>query len=435
MNVLTSFKTKISQLLESSLIKKGIMFTLFATLNNGLNFLLIFILSIYLSKEDFGVLNLFNVLIIIVSVLISLGTQSYFGVIFFKKTHDYLIRILNSILIISTVVLSFFVIIVLFFPTIISGFLGFSTQYQIYALILCYLQLFYTINLEVYRLEEKPIQYGVLSLIWISINFILTVVFCISLKNGWTGRVDAQVISAIVLFVINIIILYRKDFIKLKLPNKTHYLKTLKFGLPLVPHNSTVWIRQGFDRYIINFFHGAALVGSYSFAYNLSGIILMIGTAFNSTNSVYIFKKLTNEKVESINKSLSKQIYLMTILFAVITVVGYIISYFVIVLFLHKYLDAIQYLIPLFIAAFFQCIYYLFVNYLLFFDKTKTLMYITFSISIFHFILSFLLTRYSVLFTTYLSLISNFLICCFVIYYANNTFLLFNFKKVKLRIK
>jgi len=429
MVVQLKIKIFLLKILKSSLIKKGITFTLFAILNNALNFFLIFVLSIYLSKSDFGLLNLFNVLILIVSVLISLGTQSYFGIAFFQNKFENLLKFLNSILIITFLVSIAFLMLIVAAPGSLSNLLGLSTKYQLYVLILCLFQVFYTINLEVFRLEEKPISYGLLSFIWITLNFALTISLCIWIKNGWTGRVHAQLISALVMFIINIIILNNKKYVKFVKPQKKHFTQVLSFGLPLVPHNSTIWIRQGFDRYIINYFYGAVLVGTFSFAYNLSGIILMIGTAFNSTNSVYIYKKLTSKSGE-VNALLFKQIYFMTLLFAIITICGYFFSYFFIILFIPKYLDSIQYLFPLFLAAFFQCIYYLFVNYLLFYKNTKTLMLITFSISILHFILSFFLTKYSILFTAYLSLISNFLICLSVIFFTNKTIKLINFKSI-----
>jgi O-antigen/teichoic acid export membrane protein len=368
-------------------------------------------------------------MIMVVSALISLGTLSYFGIAFFKKTYDYLMRIYSAILVISTGVFVSFGIIIAAQPTLLTNILGFGVQYQLYVLILCFLQLFYTINLETYRYKEKVIQYGILSLAWAATNFLLTVILCISLHRGWTGRADAQLISALAFFVVNLLMLRKKGYLKFRKPQRSHYAETLKFGLPLIPHESGVWLRQGFDRYIINFFHGTVLVGAYSFAYNLSGILLMVGTAFNAVNGVYIYKKLANPS-ENTAQILSKQIYLMSLLFGMIAMLGYFASRFVIIFFIPKYMDAIQYLLPFFVAAFFQCIYYLFVNYLFYYGKTKQLMYITFSISIFHFLLSLFLTKFSALYTAYIVLFSTFLTCIIIAYYANKTLRLFNYNRI-----
>lgn len=67
------------------------------------------------------------------------------------------------------------------------------------------------------------------------------------------------------------------------------------WGIPLIPHLATSWIKQGGDRYIINYYYTLAEVGIFSFALNLSNIIDMIGAAFNQTNSVSIYQILSSE--------------------------------------------------------------------------------------------------------------------------------------------
>ena len=428
------FKNINALLNKNSVIKKGIFFTFFATLNNSLNFLLTLILSVYLTKEDFGILNLYSTFILIFSILISLGTQSFVSVVFFKKSKDYINKIINTILVISSITFLILIAFAFIFKNSLLNLVGFSFTYQVYGLIICFFQLFFALNLEIYRLEEKPIKFGLMTLIWLLVNVFLSVYFCIILKNGWQGRADAQFLASVVFFIVNLYFLRKSGYLRGFMPRKSHYLKTLEFGLPLIPHNSTVWIRQGFDRYIINSFYGPGLLGSYSFVYNCTGLIMMIGTAFNATNSVFIFKKLKDVNSIDIKNELLRQIKIMTFIFLGVTLVGSIAMFFIIKFFLYKYLDALPYIIPLSLAAFFQCIYYLFVNYLFYFNKKKILMYITFSISVFHFGLSFLMTRYSLAFTAYLNLFSNLLICLFVIYYSNKIFPLFNNSNLKLKL-
>lgn len=417
---------------SSGLLKRGFVFSLFSGLNNGLSFLLIFILSFFLSKEDFGILNLFNVLIMIVSAFISLGTQSYLEIAFFRTSRENFILNCNVIIAIAIVVSFVFGTIALCIPIFLKDILGFGIKYQIFAIAFCFFQLFYSIVLGIYRYEEKIFSYGIFSILWAGLNFFLTVMFCISFRNGWAGRAIAQLLSAFILFIISLFILYRNNYLRFIIPPKKFFVDVLKFGLPLLPHGSSIWMRQGLDRYINNIFHGPAVVGIYSFAYNLSGLLLMLGTAFNQSNSVFIFKNLSinDNNTQNMRKIFSKQIYMMIIVFGSISIMGYISSILFINIFIPKYIDAKPYLFPLFVSAFFQCIYYLFVNYLFYFQKTKQLMYITFSISIIHFLLSIMFTRYSSLYTAYISLFSTFLICCSVVLYANKIYPLFNFKNL-----
>lgn len=82
---------------------------------------------------------------------------------------------------------------------------GLSVEYQWLALLICYLQVFSSINLDIWRLEEKPVSYGLYSVSTVLLNFILTLVLVISFQQGWLGRLYAQVGVGIVFFFISII--------------------------------------------------------------------------------------------------------------------------------------------------------------------------------------------------------------------------------------
>ena len=89
-------------------------------------------------------------------------------------------------------------------------------------------------------------------------------------------------------FFVSIYFLIRRGYLQRLIPNKETVKSALAFGIPLIPHSASAWIRQGLDRYVINYFYMATQVGIYSFAYNFANIIQIIGLAFNATNS-YIY--------------------------------------------------------------------------------------------------------------------------------------------------
>ena len=66
----------------------------------------------------------------------------------------------------------------------------------------------------------------------------------------------------------------------------------MSWGIPLIPHLATTWLRQGCDRYIINYHYELAEVGLFSFALNMANIIEMMGGSFNANNYVNIYKTL-----------------------------------------------------------------------------------------------------------------------------------------------
>jgi O-antigen/teichoic acid export membrane protein len=397
---------------KNNLFKKGVLFTLFSVLNNGLSFLLVFVLSIYLSKADFGRINLYLIFIMVISNIISLGTESYFAVNYFNYHKIRLRKIISTIIYITALISILLLLLTSLIESdyIIKYALGTDILYS--TITICFFQFFQNILLEVFRLEEKVFGYGLITLAWVTLNLTLTFLILFNTDMNYKSRIYAQLISSAIMFIVSIYILYKKKYFALTLPSLTLIKKCLSYGLPLLPHNSTVWLRSGMDRYFISFFFNAALLGVYSFAFNLSGLLLMIGTAFNAISSVHIYKTIS--KKEQVDNSIEQQINFMLKLYFLIALIGYTASVITIKVFIPKYLDSIILLAPFFIAALFQCYYYLFVNFILYYKQTKKLMYITFSISIVHAFFSFLLTRYSILYTVCLHMFSNITIFCLV---------------------
>ena len=93
--------------------------------------------------------------------------------------------------------------------------------------------------------------------------------------------------------------------------------------------------------------------------------------------------------------------------------------------FFPKYIGLLEFIIPQCMGAMFQCFYLLFVNFLFYYKKTKKLMFITFGFSLLHAILSLILTKYSIFYTVYIGLLSNFLIALGVFLYSRKVYKLF----------
>lgn len=411
----------INKILKNSLLKNGALFAFFSFLNSGINFLLLLVLANFISPTEYGELNLFNTFVTLLAIFISLNATGIIAVDFFSSDKKQLCRMLNTVLCLSTISFGFFSILLLLFSSFFETTIGLSIEYQWMGLLVCYAQVFSVINLDIWRLEEKPISYGLYSVATIIANFALTLILVICFKQGWLGRLYAQVSVSAIFFFISIYFLRHRGYLVKIFPTKKSIKAALNFGVPLIPHNASIWVRQGLDRYIINYFYLATQVGLYSFAYNFANIIQIIGLAFNATNSVYIYKNLA-KKDESVKPVLRHQTKMMIIFFIVITVLVCIGTIIFIPICIPEYAGAIPYLIPLCISALFQCIYYLFVNYIFYYKKTKQLMYITFSLSLLHLILSVTLTRYSVMYTAYVTMFVNFAVLLSVYLYSRRIY-------------
>lgn len=396
-------------------IRNGFIFVFFSILNNGFNFLLLFVLAKYLLPKEYGFLSLYNNFVSIITIFSTLGTLGYISVAYYKRTNIefkyYVTAIINILIVvqITLLILSYFLNLTNFLN------LGLDYEYQFWGIAYCFFQFFVMLILEIWRLEEKPYYYGMLTTLIVVLNFSITFIL-LNLSVGWLSRVYSQVVIAILISIWALIILYRKGVYCFSIPLKKYFKRMLFFGLPIIPHLMSIWVRQGLDSYIINYYYGAKEVGLYFFALNFSNLIYILGSAFNSSNSVETYKMLSGGYSDGARKLFRKQNLFISGLFVVVTVVVILISLIIIPFIFPQYAESMMYILPLCISGFFQIIYLMFVNVLFFYSRTRSLMLITIFLSIVHCLLSLVITKYSLLYLSVLSLFINFLIAISVMY-------------------
>lgn len=409
-------KEKVSLLLKTTTFRNSATFTIYSVLNKTINFLLLFVIANYVSPEGYGKIDLFNTTVLLLGYFISLNTTSVISVNYFSYSKQQLRESISCVLILTLLGGLLFSSSILFFGKI-SSIIGLRSIFILYAIIVSISNVVYDIILNIWRLEENLKQYGVYSIGIVLLNFVLTILLIVHCRLGWTGRVYAQVVSYLILATIGVYALLKKNLIGFYLPKKSVFLDSLRFGLPLIPHSISFWLRQGLDRYLINFFYSSTVLGCYSFALNFANIIQMVGTALNATYSVTIYKKLAENNVIVV-QSLLKNSRIVAFVFTILTVFIVCISFVFIPVFFPNYSDSLSYLIFLSLGSLAQCIYLLYVNYIFYYKRTKILMYITFSTSLLHAILSIIVVKYSLMYIAVLNAITNIVIMLLVYIYA-----------------
>ncbi|MBD5303955.1 MAG: oligosaccharide flippase family protein [Bacteroides sp.] len=413
-----NIKKSIKDIAHSKNFKHGIYYALFSFANSGISFILVLILARYLGPSEYGRLNLFNTFVTFCTIFISLSSASYIAVSYFQRDRETLQKIIAIVVIISTAVLIILSGTLLAFPGFFNTILGIPIRYQLIGVLICYFTIFNNINLDIWRIEEKPVQYGLYSLSFALCNFALTFWLIVCEHYGWEGRVYAWGILAMLYFVISVVFLNYRKYLVFAKPTKILFVDTILFSLPLLPHSISFWFKQSLDRYILNYFYSAEIVGYFSFAMNLAAIITILGNAFNATYSVYLFKKLSGNYL-SAKPTLDRITKLASLIFAIAVIIVSLLGHLLIKLFMTKYGQSTPYIIPLCIGGFFQCLYYIWSSYLIYYKKTALLMKITVGMTITQVGLSILLTRYSPLYAAWISMFSMGVTVVLVHWYKN----------------
>ena len=388
----------------------GALFSGFSFFSKGVNFLLLLVLANYIAPLEYGYLSLFTSVVMVVGYFIAFSTEGYFTIAYFKDGEEARKRVFTCILVTSLIVLGVLLCVLTIWDRPLAESMTLPGSSLYLAVIIVFFNVFFHTILEYYRIKEDVKTYGILSCSNVLLNFVLSILFVKTFQFGWEGRLYSMIACSAIYGLFALIFFIKERFIT---RIDKHYWKLmLVWGVPLIPHLATNFIKQGCDRFIINNFHTTVDVGIFSFAMNLATIITMIGFGFNQSNSVDIFKICGDKDMSNKDKGdyLLKQRKRFFFFFLACSI-GVVICCMVAVPFLlPKYTESLIYLPILGVYGLLVCYYLVYTNYLFFFNKTKELMFVTFGTAIFHLLLSLWLTRYSLYYTCGIYCVSQILI-------------------------
>lgn len=377
----------------------GGLFTIFSFFNEGIAFLLLILLANYIAPAEYGRLSLFNTIVTFLGYFVALSSSGFISITYFKRGKQYLKQDFSSILTICLVITVFFCLVNIVGGKWIASKADLTVPFLWIAIAIAFFKVFQDMWLNFHRIKEEVGTYGIISCSFALLNLVLSLFLVIRTDLNWTGRIYAQLGCTLVFGILGLLYFARQGFYTRHVTWSNIKMIAL-WGIPLIPHLTSLWIKQGGDRFIINHFHSIEDVGLYSFALNLTSIIVMLGNAFNNTNSVTIYQILSDgnsvEKKKQLLRKQTRNIAIITIIATICVVVGA--SVFVPII-LPRYSASIPYFLIMSLQGLGQCFYFLFCNYLFYYSKNKQLMYVTFFTSILHLCLSLILTRYSLYLT------------------------------------
>lgn len=390
--------------------RNGVLFSLFSFVNKGFIFLLLLILAGYISPAEYGQLSLFSTIVMVVGYFMAMSSEGYLSVAYFREGQIGVKKTFSVVFFIAILMFAILTGVLFLTSNWITRLLDLPVEMLFCAIVICFFTVFNNLVLDFFRIHEHVKMYGFISCGNALFNFIVSIVLVKCLCLSWQGRVYAQTGCCILFGSYGLCYYIKRKYITGRI--RTYWKQILKWSIPLIPHLAASFVRQGCDRYVINYFYDIDTVGLFSFALNLGNIITMIGFGFNQSNSVDIYKILGDKSLTPPQKChvlLSLRRTFIRI-YIICTVVLTVCGYFVFPILLPRYEGAMGFFLILSVYGFLVCLYLLYTNYLFYFGKTNVIMYITFGSSALHLLLSIWLTRYSLYCTALLYGMTQFLI-------------------------
>jgi len=393
-------------------------------LSNGLKslvpFIMLPILTSYISADGFGVLSLIETTILFLSPFILLNLEAGVNVEYFKSTKPDLAKYLSNGLLLS--LYSFVVVFLLFYfaQDFISSSLGIPANIILLLPVFVLLRLIPTITLVLYQAQQKSVSYLFYSLFQTVFDFALSAAFIMYWNHGYLGRLEGTYLAFFAASIFGILIIYRMGYFDFRI-SKEKINQVLKFGLPLIPHAVGGTVIAMSDRYFISVFEGNSEVGFYTAAYQVGALMLLFSRSVNQAWNPMLYSLLKKKDYKSVEK-------FTAILFGVFILVSIIIYFSTDIVFEYlidsSYLQAKSYVLLLLLGFLFQSLYFLFTNFIFYSKRTDLLAIITFSGALLNLLLNYALIKkmgvigvaYATAITWFIFMVATFLVAKFKIY-------------------
>lgn len=378
--------------MKNKLFINAIIYTLAEVVNKVVPFLLLPVLTRYLTPSDYGTVSTYAAFIGILSVFIHLSMPGSVTINYFKLEREELCVYITNILLILSITTSIAFVIVFIFHFELIAKLDIPLEWLIIGVISTFAQFLTSLNLVLWRAEQNPKAFALYQFLQMLLNNILILIFVIGFSMGWRGQLIGQTAAILLFSFISLAFIYRRGYLKF-IFKKKHIKDALGFGIPLVPHSLSGWFKTGIDRIFLTTLLGTATTGLYAVGYQFGMILGIIALAFNNAYTPYLFDKLS-DITDHEKKELVKLTY---IYFCVILVIAATISFlspWIITNFLNKaYVDSIKFVSWITFGYAFQGMYFMVVNYIFYLKKTHRLVSITFLSGLLHTALSYFLIK------------------------------------------
>lgn len=406
------------KVLENSLIYVG-----GDVLNKAVPFLMLPILTKYLSPSDYGMIASFSAVVGFLTIFIGLSLHGAINVAFFKLSREKLrIYIVNALLILGVTAIIVLMFIVLF-DTSISKRILLAEEWLYIAAVVSLSQFITLVNTTLWIAEQNPRAYSIYQISQTILITMLTVLFIVGLGLEWEGQVIAMAIGYISFAMVSIFFLQKRDFLTFE-HNKEDIRDLLRFGIPLIPHQLSGWIRTSGDKILLIVMVGSSSAGLFTVGYQVAMIMTLLTTAFNRAWNPYLYK-LLSEKDNYKNKiKIVRWTYLYFIAVIILFILLYLISGLIFEYLLDdSFLDAMNFVVYILLANTFNGMYLMVSSYLFYTNKTKELAKITFTVSMVHIILSYLFINiFGAIGVAYSGAMSMFIIFIWVWYSSNSVY-------------
>ncbi len=269
-NNIVTLKEKLKEV-----FKHSIVYGLTSSLQSLFGFIMLPILTKYYTTEEFGIYSILLLMSALASAIFYLGASSSLGRFYFDENSEtYRKKVISTALVISLIGAILLITITGIFGTFFSIWM-FNTEKYTLAIQLSIIgsaALGFILNLMtlVLRYEKKSVLFFLITIMGVTINFIITLLLLINYKLGILAPLYGILISNSITLIF---LLFKfSKYVSFIVEKKTLYL-FLIFGTQASAAGLLFYLLDWVDRIIIKNILSLSDVGVYSLGYRLGSVI------------------------------------------------------------------------------------------------------------------------------------------------------------------
>ena len=405
------------------LLKSFSIYSITSLLSSGIPFLILPVLTHYLSPYDYGQLSLFNTYVLILVPLISLGSPGLIGIDFFQRKQLEFSKLFSSVARFIGLNFLFILIITFLLKYKLEGLLDLPSKW----ISIIPLVAFLTIIVERYTSllinQKKAFLYGGVSVLRVGFEVSLTLLFIVGIGMNWEGRVFSWIITLFLMSIISIYYFQKEGWLIKNSFDIKLVKNSLIYGLPLVPHVLGKFVINQSDAIFIANMVSIEDVGIYRIGYQFGFIVSVFCGIFLNIYSPYLYERLAKinykKKIEIVQISYLFIFALIAltllITFSTNTIFKYLID--------EKYSSGAQYVFWISLSYLFWGGYLIFTGFIFHLKKTMILAYLAILNVVLNLVLNyFLITKFGVIGAAYATTISFFIVFILVAVISNKLY-------------
>ena len=380
------------QLLKNKLLLSTFVYTLSTAFGALVAFLLLPILTKYLSQRDYGIVETFTAVSACLAGIVLMGGQDLVAKEFFKlNSNDLKKRIGEQINVfwLGGIILIILLIIINKYTNVTKNIIKLDSGLVLLAVGVSVANAAASLQNTIFQLQKRMIHYSIFVNSKTLMNMIASIILIVVVGYAWEGRIIGIAGSSFLFLIVTLIILKRNGVL-FSYPTK-NTLILVAAGFPLMLAHITAWAMEMIDKIMINNFIGLEGTGLYSVGYRFGMIVMMIELSFSRAWLPFFYEKIQSaEKNDKI--SIVKATYFYIIVLLIISlIIGIGGKYLLYLMVDETYYKADRFIFLISMSYFFDGIWKVFIVYLVHLNKVNIYSFIVGLSAIINILLNYVL--------------------------------------------